>query len=185
MIRIWRATGISTPIGAVAIVLLLAGCSASATPTSPASPAQSPSSTAAQASEAAAPASEAATSAASAASVAPASSAPAAGSVTGTWSGPWTRDAPLTGGGTMTLHLQQDGSNVTGDITVQGSVCLVKPGIPLTGTFNDPTLVFTVTADNVELDYTATLAGSKLSGKLAAVKCPAGLATGTFELTRP
>ena len=85
----------------------------------------------------------------------------------------------------MTLHLQQSGSNVTGDITAQGSLCLTKPGIPLaTGTFTDPTLAFTVTGDNLEIDYTATLSGTSLSGKLNAVKCPAGTATGTFELKK-
>ncbi len=85
----------------------------------------------------------------------------------------------------MTLRLQQSGSNVTGDITAQGSLCLTKPAIPLaTGTFNDPTLAFTVTGDNLEIDYTATLSGTSLNGKLNAAKCPAGTATGTFELKK-
>jgi len=161
------------PVAAVLIALVVATCSASATP----APAQTQASTLS-------PGLEAPSAASSGAAASPTSAPPAAGGVTGTWSGTWKRDPPLGGGGTMTLHLQESGTNVAGDITAQGSLCLTRPGVPLTGTFDDPTLAFKVTGDNLEIDYTATLSGTTLTGKLAAVRCPAGVATGTFELTK-
>lgn len=176
MDRLWCRTAIAKPLVSLGVALVIASCSSSASPSQSLSSTQSLPSTA--------PATAGAPSVASSgASVAPSSAAPAA-DVTGTWSGTWKRDAPLGGGGTMTLHLQESGSQVSGDITAQGSLCLTKPGIPLTGTFNNPALEFKVTGDNLEIDYTATLSGTALTGKLNAVKCPAGVATGTFELKK-
>ena len=84
----------------------------------------------------------------------------------------------------MTLRLQQSGAKVTGDITAQGSLCLTKPAMPLTGSFADATLTFSVTGDDLDIEYTGTVSGSALAGKLAAVKCAAGTATGTFDLKK-
>jgi hypothetical protein len=178
MERAWLGFVTARPIIIVSIAFIVAACSSSATPNPTPAPSQaSPASVS--------PGSSALPSAvASVAPSAPASAPAATGDVSGTWSGPWKRDPPLGGGGTMTLHLQQSGSNVTGDITAQGSLCITSPGIPLTGTFNDPTLTFTVTGDNLEIDYTATVSGTAMAGKLNAVKCPAGVATGTFALKK-
>jgi hypothetical protein len=177
-----RGHALTGPFVVLVLAWVVGACSSSATPNPTPQPTQAPPASVA-------PASAASSLAASVASVAPvsappASAPPASADVTGTWSGTWKRDPPLGGGGTMTLHLRQSGSNVTGDITAQGSLCVTKPGIPLTGTFNDPNLAFSVTGDNLEVDYTATLAGTSLNGKLNAVTCAAGTATGTFALTK-
>jgi hypothetical protein len=177
MNRLWFSTTTAKPLVALSVALIIAACSSSASPN------QSPPSTQSRPTTAPGTA-EVPSVAPSGASGAPSSAPPAAADVTGTWSGTWKRDPPLGGGGTMTLHLQESGSKVTGDITAQGSLCLTRPGIPLTGTFSDPALQFTVTGDNLEIDYTATLSGTALTGKLNAVKCPAGVATGSFELKK-
>ena len=182
MQRTLRGIATARPLVVVSIAFIIAGCSSSATPNPTPPPSQAPPASVAPASVA--PVSIAPSGAPSVASVAPTSGPPAGADVTGTWSGTWKRDPPLGGGGTMTLRLQQSGSTVTGDITAQGSLCLTKPAMPLTGTFKDPTLTFTVTGDNLEIDYTANLSGTSLDGKLNAVKCPAGTATGTFALKK-
>jgi hypothetical protein len=177
MDRIWCRTATAKPFVALTVALIIAACSSSASPNQSSPSTQSPPATALATAEVPSVAPSGATGT-------PSSAPPAAADVTGTWSGTWKRDPPLGGGGTMTLHLQQSGSKVTGDITAQGSLCLTKPGIPLTGTFSDPALEFGVTGDNLEIDYTATLSGTALTGKLNAVKCPAGVATGSFELKK-
>jgi hypothetical protein len=86
----------------------------------------------------------------------------------------------------MTLILHQQGSALTGTISVQSSACLTDGSI--TGTVNGSALTMhadtpAVAGGKATGDYVATVAGDKLTGTLT-VTCPVGVGVGTFDLSR-
>jgi hypothetical protein len=101
------------------------------------------------------------------------------GTVDGTWTGTWTKPA---GGGTMTLQLQQSGTNVSGKITLVGSAC-IPPSTALSGTVVGPNIVFTVTASTLQATFGGNFSGNTITGTMT-VTCSAGSAVGTWNVTR-
>ena len=108
-------------------------------------------------------------------------------SATGTWSGTWTRTAPIAGSGTMTFVLQQQGQSITGTIDVGGSSCLTKGAV--TGSLNATTITLHAKTPAINGggdatgDYDATLSGDTMTGKIK-VTCSSGTGVGTFDLKR-
>lgn len=101
------------------------------------------------------------------------------GTVDGTWTGTWTKPA---GGGTITLQLQQSGTNVTGTVTMVGSVC-IPPGTAVSGTIAGSNIVFTATGSGFQAQFGGSIKGNSMTGTLNA-GCSAGSATGTWNVTR-
>lgn len=167
-------------IAACALILALVGCSSPpASPTTP--PAEGASTpTAAAATPTAA---GGATSTAAGATATPAaggsSGSGGTGTVDGTWTGTWTKPA---GGGTMTLQLQQSGTNVTGTITMVGSVC-VPPGTAVSGTVVGPNVVLDAAGSGFQATWGGGFRGNSITGTLSA-SCSAGSAVGTWTVTR-
>jgi hypothetical protein len=120
----------------------------------------------------------------------PATSAPttAAGiDVSGTWTGPWNRTAPVTANGSNTFVLHQQGQSVTGTIEVVGATCLGKGTV--SGALNGSTLTLHAVTPAVTgsgdatADFTGTLAGNKITGTFVG-GCSVGIGTGSFQATR-
>lgn len=161
-----------------AVAIALFGCSGpTAAPTTPASNGGGATPTAAG------PATGAATSTPSAATATPTaantSGSGGTGTVDGTWTGKWTKPA---GGGTITLQLQQSGTNVTGTVTMVGSVC-IPPGTAVSGTIAGSNIVFTATGSGFQAQFGGSIKGNSMTGTLNA-GCSAGSATGTWNVTR-
>jgi hypothetical protein len=101
------------------------------------------------------------------------------GTVDGTWTGTWTKPA---GGGTITMQLQQSGTNMTGTITLVGSAC-IPPGTSVSGTVVGPNIVFTATGSSLQAMFGGNFSGNSIMGTMT-VSCAAGSATGTWNVTR-
>jgi hypothetical protein len=127
------------------------------------------------------------TSANLAATPTPTTTAPTPTGLSGTWAGPWNRDAPVPAHGTNTFVLDQQGQAITGTIAVVGATCLGKGTV--SGTINGSTLLLhaitpAVTGSgNATADFTATVAGNSLTGTFVG-GCSVGIGTGTFQATR-
>jgi hypothetical protein len=99
----------------------------------------------------------------------------------GTWSGPW---ADSTGNttGTFELGWRQDGSKLTGTITINGTFCLT--GGAVTGDLGGSRIEFELVGlaqRNVELKYEGTATGLRMSGTYS-TNCDN--TTGTWKATK-
>lgn len=106
--------------------------------------------------------------------------------ITGTWRGSWQTDAGSTSGlgkGTFTMEFVQQGEDISGDITIQGSACLTQGSI--TGKMQGDKIEFGVVQAEQTVAYSGAISGDSLSGTYATpdvVGC--GPDTGTWEATR-
>jgi hypothetical protein len=99
----------------------------------------------------------------------------------GEWTGTWMRDAS-TSNGEMTVHLQQDGAKLTGDVVMVDSICLPNSK-PLTGSIDSGNITFKVDDGATKIEYTGTAESDYLHGTMS-VACSAGAATGTWQVSK-
>jgi hypothetical protein len=105
-------------------------------------------------------------------------SAAAAPDLTGEWSGMWhshSGDA-----GPVSVSFEQNGSNVTGTMSLPGSDCFSSPSF--TGTLDGNTLTGAFADANGHMNITGTVRGEALDGTYAFVAGPCAGDTGTFAL---
>jgi hypothetical protein len=110
-----------------------------------------------------------------------ATTAPAAATLDGTWTGHWSRTAPVAGGGQLTLVLHQQGAALNGTIDATGGVCLANG--TLTGTVDGPKVRFHGVFPSATGDFIGSVTGGVMTGTLSAT-CGAGTGTGTWQAAR-
>jgi hypothetical protein len=98
----------------------------------------------------------------------------------GKWNGTWTDTSPDTSNGTFALTWTQNGSNLSGTITVAGTPCISAATV--TGSLNGSAITFGAVSGRVTITYTGTIAGTKMSGTYSAPNC--GNATGNWQATQ-
>ncbi len=180
---------------AAGLILVLGGCSSAASPAasppalnvSPAAVSQAPS---AAASSAASPSAVASASpvvlpspeatATPAPSAAPSAS-PASGGVAGSWNGTWHDKTPDQAAGSFVVTLAQNGTALTGSITVKGTPCLSAGTV--TGTVNGTAISFGAVSGRIQISYSGSISGTTMKGTYtASAQCSD--ATGTWEATK-
>ncbi len=183
-------------VALVGIALIAGGCTTAATP-GPATPAAvgspTPAALVASAAPSASPAQPTpAPTAAATVAVAPATSAPtptaqptptigpseAPTDLNGTWVGTWQNSTPDTSAGTFQITWARKGKTMAGTIKIDGTPCLT--GGTITGTLSGDKIAFGAVSGQVEVSYTAPIAGSRMSGTYA-TNC--GEARGDWEAT--
>jgi hypothetical protein len=101
------------------------------------------------------------------------------GAVAGTWSGTWTNTVPDQSTGTFEIQWGQEGSVLSGTITIEGTPCLTDGSI--NGALNGNSIAFGVVQGDVQVAYTGSVSGNTMSGTYA-TDC--GNAVGTWEATK-
>jgi len=86
---------------------------------------------------------------------------PARNGLGGGWSGTWTDSSSGTASG-LSLFLHQQGSQVTGDINIEGTACL-SSGV-VNGIVSGTDVTLRVSQRELELVFEGTLNGNKMSG---------------------
>jgi hypothetical protein len=86
----------------------------------------------------------------------------AAASIAGTWQGTWTSKAYPGLTGHFTLMFTQQGSTLSGSISITGSGCISAATI--TGVINGSQLTFGVVQGAETVSYTGTWSGASMSG---------------------
>jgi hypothetical protein len=104
-----------------------------------------------------------------------------AASATGEWSGTWKRTSAPPTTGTMTVTFTQTGTKLSGSENVVGSACLTNHDVK--GSAKSGKVAWTVSESNIKANYTGSISGKKLTGKLS-VTCSGVTGVGTFSLTK-
>jgi hypothetical protein len=99
--------------------------------------------------------------------------------MTGKWSGTYssTTDAST---GTFAILFRQDGTQLTGSISIQPPGCVNEGAI--TGTLNGTTIAFGAVKGAQTIDYTGSVSGNTMSGTYSAPGCDH--AKGTWTATK-
>lgn len=100
----------------------------------------------------------------------------------GSWSGSWTSNGGATGS-VQTTFTEEDGARFEGSIQFSGSPCF--SGAAIIGDVDGSDVEGEITAGGIAIDYTATLAGTRMSGAYTATAAGACTGdTGTFALDK-
>ncbi len=102
------------------------------------------------------------------------------GGISGIWNGQWANQTPDTATGTFSVQLIQQGSTLTGNISIVGTPCLT--GGSVTGTINGSAINFGVVEGQVTVNYTGTITGSNTMSGTYATNC--GNAYGDWQATK-
>lgn len=97
----------------------------------------------------------------------------------GTWSGTWANSTPDDATGTFEIAWTQDGTKLSGTITIDGTPCL--SGGTITGKIRGNAINFGVVEGQVEVNYAGEVEGDTMSGTYA-TSC--GNANGDWEATK-
>lgn len=100
--------------------------------------------------------------------------------ITGTWTGSWQTDADSAVNGTFTIDFVQQGEDISGDITIQGSACVTQGSV--IGKVQGDKIEFGAVQAEQTVTYTGAISGDSLSGTYDSPQC--GPDTGTWEATR-
>jgi hypothetical protein len=100
--------------------------------------------------------------------------------ITGTWTGSWQTDADAAVKGTFTIEFVQQGEDISGDITIQGSACVTQGSI--IGKVQGDKIEFGAVQAEQTVTYAGAISGDSLSGTYDSPQC--GPDTGTWEATR-
>lgn len=104
----------------------------------------------------------------------------ALGDLSGTWSGNWADTSPDTAAGTFKVIWTQQGSTVSGTITISGTPCL--SGGTVSGTISGSKITFGAVQGQRKVDYTGSVSGTSMHGTYSAPKC--GNAVGNWNATQ-
>jgi hypothetical protein len=99
--------------------------------------------------------------------------------LSGTWTGIWTNNSPDHSTGSFELQWQQQGSVLSGTITIHGTPCLTDGTI--TGALNGKTITFGAVAGQVQVGYTGSVSGTTMSGTYTTA---CGNAVGTWQAAK-
>ena len=100
--------------------------------------------------------------------------------ITGTWTGTWQSTGAAAAHGTFTIDFLQQGEDVSGDITIQGSTCVTHGSI--IGKVQGDQIEFGAVQAEQTIKYAGAISGDSLSGTYASAQC--GPDTGTWKATR-
>ena len=101
------------------------------------------------------------------------------GGVSGIWNGQWANETPDNATGTFSWQLSQQGSTLTGNISIVGTPCL--SGGSVTGSVNGTSINFGVIEGEVTVNYAGTISGDTMSGYYS-TSC--GKAFGNWQATK-
>jgi hypothetical protein len=87
------------------------------------------------------------------------------GALGGVWNGQWANYTPDSSTGTFSIAWTQQGSTLTGNISIVGTPCL--NGGAITGTVNGNSINFGVVEGQVTVNYAGTISGNTMSGTYA------------------
>lgn len=102
------------------------------------------------------------------------------GGMSGIWNGQWANQTPDTATGTFSIQWSQQGSNLTGNISIVGTPCLSGGGI--TGTINGSAINFGVVEGQVTVNYAGIITGSNTMSGTYSTSC--GNAYGDWQATK-
>jgi hypothetical protein len=153
---------------AASLLLIVAACNPAASTPSPVPPSQGPippASAAPSAMESSVP-----------------SEAPSVAGLGGHWTGSWTDTSPDTSSGGFDLTWTQDGSSLSGNITITGAACISTATV--TGTLNGNTITFGAVSGQVQITYTGSVGAdmNSMQGTYSAPNC--GDAQGNWSASR-
>jgi hypothetical protein len=100
--------------------------------------------------------------------------------MTGKWAGTYESTTTAGATGTFTILFRQNGSQLTGSISIQPPGC-VNTGT-ITGTLNGTTIAFGAVKGTQTIDYTGSVSGNTMSGTYSAPGCDH--AKGTWTATK-
>jgi hypothetical protein len=103
--------------------------------------------------------------------------------VAGTWTGEWQDDKVAAGHDSFTMTFTQNGDQISGPISINGSVCVTKGTI--SGTVTGNSIEFGAVQAEVKISYQGTISGDTMSGTYASSDPSCGpAATGTWTAQR-